>query len=81
MGNSPEDADRNATKDSSERQTVQGLGELLVEMEGVKVQYGDQVALGGWKESIDGDIKEGLYWSVRRGERWGIFGPNGKSSS
>lgn len=53
-------------------------GEFLVEMDGVKVQYGDQVALGGWKCSIDGNLKEGLYWSVRRGDRWGIFGPNGK---
>lgn len=59
-------------------QGVQDLGEFLVEMEGVKVQYGGQAALGGWRNSIDGDVKEGLYWSVRQGERWGIFGPNGK---
>ncbi|KAI9794447.1 MAG: hypothetical protein M1816_005517 [Peltula sp. TS41687] len=63
------------------RQPKNHRGEVLVEMEGAKVQYGDQVVLGGWEDSVDGDIKEGLYWSVRRGDRWGVFGPNGSGKT
>ena len=33
--------------------------------------------LGGWKQFVDGQEREGLSWQVRRGERWGVFGPNG----
>lgn len=52
--------------------------EALVEMRDVCVKYGDKPALGGWSQEVDGHIREGLWWTVRRGERWGIFGPNGK---
>ena len=54
-------------------------GEVLVEMRDVCVKYGDKPALGGWCQEIDGHTREGLWWTVRRGQRWGVFGPNGKS--
>lgn len=47
--------------------------ESLVVMEDVKIKYGNKQILGGWK-----DQRSGLWWTIRRGERWGIFGPNGK---
>lgn len=48
-------------------------GEPIVEMNGCRVTYGDRVALGGWTEDVDGETRSGLHWTVRRGERWGIF--------
>ena len=51
--------------------------DFLVEMNGVRVTYGNQVVLGDWELPVGGEITDGLYWSVRQGERWGIFGPNG----
>ncbi|KAF2458859.1 hypothetical protein BDY21DRAFT_362397 [Lineolata rhizophorae] len=59
------------------------LGDPVVEMEGVKVQYGDQTALGGWNQPVEGspEPKQGLWWTVRRGQRWGIFGPNGSGKT
>lgn len=53
-------------------------GEPLVEMENVQVQYGDKQVLGGWVEEVEGQSRQGLSWIVRRGQRWGIFGPNGE---
>lgn len=47
--------------------------EALVVMEDVKIKYGNKQILGGWK-----DQRSGLWWTIRRGERWGVFGPNGK---
>ncbi|QPG94888.1 hypothetical protein C2857_007218 [Epichloe festucae Fl1] len=56
--------------------------EPLVEMDGCRVQYGDKVALGNWsQETPDGHQKQGLIWTVRRGERWGVFGPNGSGKT
>ncbi|KAI1763153.1 P-loop containing nucleoside triphosphate hydrolase protein [Hypoxylon sp. FL1150] len=57
------------------------IGDPIVEMDGCKVQYQDKIALGNWKQSVDGIEKEGLVWTVRRGERWGIFGPNGSGKT
>ncbi|KAI1413771.1 P-loop containing nucleoside triphosphate hydrolase protein [Hypoxylon sp. FL1857] len=57
------------------------IGEPIVEMDGCKVQYRGKVALGNWKQQIDGEEREGLIWTVRRGERWGIFGPNGSGKT
>lgn len=54
-------------------------GEALVEMEGVQVKYGEKQVLGGWKEESGGHSRSGLWWTVRRGERWGVFGPNGNT--
>ncbi|KAI4867941.1 P-loop containing nucleoside triphosphate hydrolase protein [Hypoxylon rubiginosum] len=61
--------------------TSRRFGEAIVEMDGCKVQYRGKVALGNWKQSVDGKEQEGLVWTVRRGERWGIFGPNGSGKT
>lgn len=53
------------------------INEPLVEMQDVCIRYGDKEVLGGWKQEIEGQTKKGLSWIVRRGERWGVFGPNG----
>ncbi|KAI1125943.1 ABC transporter [Nemania abortiva] len=64
-----------------ESDTSRAIGEPLVEMEGCQVQYRGKIALGNWKEQIDGTERVGLTWTVRRGERWGIFGPNGSGKT
>lgn len=51
--------------------------EILVNMEGVRVEYGDKTVLGNWTQRLDDQQTRGLWWDVRRGDRWGIFGPNG----
>ncbi|GAP87360.1 putative ABC transporter protein [Rosellinia necatrix] len=61
--------------------TQRAIGEPLVEMNGCRVQYRGQVVLGNWKEHVNGQEREGLRWTVRRGERWGIFGPNGSGKT
>lgn len=60
---------------------VSNYGKPIVEMEGVKVSYGEKTVLGGWDQTIDGEKKEGLYWEVRRGQRWGVFGLNGSGKT
>lgn len=55
--------------------------EPLVEMAGCKVRYGDKIALGNWTRQTPEGPKEGLHWTVRRGERWGVFGPNGSGKT
>ncbi|KAG5922756.1 hypothetical protein E4U53_003667 [Claviceps sorghi] len=61
--------------------------EPLVEMDGCRVQYGDRIVLGNWTQRTTwsghghGGQKEGLVWTVRRGERWGVFGPNGSGKT
>ncbi|EFQ97075.1 hypothetical protein MGYG_00118 [Nannizzia gypsea CBS 118893] len=60
---------------------VCNYGEPIVEMEGVRVLYGEKTVLGGWGQSIGGEEKEGLYWEVRRGQRWGVFGLNGSGKT
>jgi ABC-type molybdenum transport system ATPase subunit/photorepair protein PhrA len=59
----------------------ESLGEPLVEMNGCQVRYGDKIALGNWTEQRDGSETKGLHWTVRRGERWGVFGPNGSGKT
>lgn len=61
--------------------TSRALGEPLVEMNGCRVQYGNKVTLGNWTEQRDGNAVSGLHWTVRRGERWGVFGPNGSGKT
>lgn len=56
-------------------------GEALVEMDGVKVAYGDKVVLGNWQQDVDGQQRPGLWWSLHRGQRCGIFGPNGSGKT
>ena len=52
-------------------------GEPLIEMKGVNVKYNDKSVLGEWKQEVGGELKDGLWWNVCRGQRWGVFGPNG----
>lgn len=56
-------------------------GEALVDMRGVKVAYGDKTVLGDWKQDTDGEENSGLWWSLHRGQRCGIFGPNGSGKT
>ncbi|KAL2137199.1 hypothetical protein VTI74DRAFT_6410 [Chaetomium olivicolor] len=65
----------------AERTGSKSLGEPLVEMDGCRVKYGNKVALGNWTEEKDGKTLDGLFWTVRRGERWGVFGPNGSGKT
>ncbi len=51
--------------------------EVLVNMEGVCVRYGEKMVLGNWTQGPEEEKTRGLWWDVRRGDRWGIFGPNG----
>lgn len=51
--------------------------EILVEMKNIQIRYGEKQILGGWTESLGDRVRKGLWWTVRRGERWGVFGPNG----
>jgi len=53
------------------------LGEPVIDLDGVSVKYGNKTVLGGWRQK--GQKEDGLFWTVKRGERWGVFGPNGKS--
>lgn len=55
--------------------------EVLIEMDGVRVQYGDKVVLGDWSQHVDSEMKEGLHWRVRRGQRWAILGANGSGKT
>jgi len=60
--------------------TAQG-GEPLIEMDGVRVQYGDKVVLGNWEQDINGKKQGGLHWTVRRGQRWVVLGANGSGKT
>lgn len=75
--------DLNLIKTSSGRSTAVAThgGEPLIEMEGVRVQYGDKVVLGGWKQTVSDQKKEGLHWTVRRGQRWVVLGANGSGKT
>jgi ABC-type molybdenum transport system ATPase subunit/photorepair protein PhrA len=66
---------------SHELTPVNPEAEPLVQMEGCKVRYGDKVVLGNWTVEKPEGKKEGLDWTVRRGERWGVFGPNGSGKT
>jgi ABC-type molybdenum transport system ATPase subunit/photorepair protein PhrA len=57
------------------------LGEPIIEMRGVRVSYGSNTVLGNWTQDIDGCATEGLSWDLRRGQRYGIFGPNGSGKT
>ena len=54
------------------------IGDSLVEMEGVRIKYGTNSILGDWQQDVEGSVKDGLWWNIRRGQRWGIFGANGR---
>jgi len=57
------------------------IGSPLIEMEGASISYGSKRVLGNWKQEVDGELRDGLWWTVKRGERWGIFGPNGSGKT
>ncbi|KAK4574887.1 hypothetical protein LTR86_001729 [Recurvomyces mirabilis] len=56
-------------------------GDALVEMQGVKVAYGDKVVLGDWSQDHDDTSRPGLWWSLHRGQRYAILGPNGSGKT
>ncbi|KAE8152400.1 P-loop containing nucleoside triphosphate hydrolase protein [Aspergillus avenaceus] len=56
-------------------------GEPLIEMDGVRVQYGPKTVLGNWTQKVNGKPKKGLHWTVRRGQRWVILGANGSGKT
>ncbi|THC93416.1 hypothetical protein EYZ11_007111 [Aspergillus tanneri] len=58
-----------------------GGGEALIEMDGVRVQYGDKAVLGDWKQNVNNEEKDGLHWTVRRGQRWVVLGANGSGKT
>ncbi|OAL54417.1 ABC transporter-like protein [Pyrenochaeta sp. DS3sAY3a] len=57
------------------------IAEPVVEMEGVRIAYGSNSVLGEWSQEVDGTKRNGLYWNVHRGQRWGIFGANGSGKT
>ncbi|RBQ78185.1 hypothetical protein FVER53590_06340 [Fusarium verticillioides] len=64
-----------------ELEPINPKAEPLVEMNGCKVQYRGKIALGNWTQQTTDGSKDGLIWTVRRGERWGVFGPNGSGKT
>ena len=63
---------------TSENKEDSSGNEAMVEMQGVRVKYGEHIVLGDWKQQIEGELKEGLWWNINRGDRWALFGPNGR---
>jgi ABC-type molybdenum transport system ATPase subunit/photorepair protein PhrA len=61
--------------------TTSPIGEALVEMSGAVVTYGHKSVLGNWEQTVNNAKVPGLYWTIKRGERWGIFGPNGSGKT
>ncbi|KAI9683584.1 MAG: hypothetical protein M1829_004887 [Trizodia sp. TS-e1964] len=55
--------------------------EPLVEILGVKLKYAEKTVLGSSRQTINGERKEGLWWNVMPGERWGLFGPKGSGKT
>ena len=51
----------------------------VLEMNGLQIRHDNQIIVGNWKQNVDGSEKDGLWWKVSTGERWGLFGPNGRS--
>ncbi|EGR51680.1 uncharacterized protein TRIREDRAFT_55814 [Trichoderma reesei QM6a] len=70
-----------SSSSSHEQKPINPNAEPLVEMDGCQVRYGDKIALGNWSQKTPQGDKPGLIWTVRRGERWGVFGPNGSGKT
>ena len=70
-------SERTVEAENEHAEPIAEGNEALVEMKGVEVKYGDKQVLGAWQQKVDEQLKSGLWWTVKRGERWGIFGPNG----
>ncbi|KAL0944572.1 ABC transporter [Colletotrichum truncatum] len=69
------------TDDAAAAAAETPVGEPLVEMDGCQVRYGSKIALGNWSQDTPSGSKDGLIWTVRRGQRWGVFGPNGSGKT
>ncbi|KAI4622919.1 uncharacterized protein J4E87_006012 [Alternaria ethzedia] len=61
--------------------SVPEIGEAIVEMQGVRIAYGQNSVLGDWQQDVDGSSQSGLHWNVHRNQRWGIFGANGSGKT
>ncbi|KAF2009908.1 ABC transporter-like protein [Aaosphaeria arxii CBS 175.79] len=57
------------------------IGEPVVQIDGARVKYGSNSVLGDWQQTVDGSPKDGLWWNVHRGQRWGVFGANGSGKT
>ena len=66
---------------SEDPQPLDQPEEIFVEMKGVCIKYGDKPILGGWTQDVNSKEREGLWWTIRSGERWGVFGPNGSGKT
>ncbi|KAJ5638905.1 hypothetical protein N7528_001295 [Penicillium herquei] len=75
------DITTNHVKKASKTYDTLPEGEPLIEMDGVRVQYGDKVVLGDWNKEVNGQKQDGLHWCVRRGQRWAILGANGSGKT
>ena len=53
--------------------------EGTTELNGVRVSYGPKTVLGDWQQPSA--PHPGLWWSLHRGQRCGIFGPNGSGKT
>lgn len=53
--------------------SIPEIGEAIVEMQGVRIAYGQNSVLGGWQQSFNGSSQSGLHWNVHRNQRWGIL--------
>ncbi|KAI4650812.1 hypothetical protein J4E93_003169 [Alternaria ventricosa] len=61
--------------------SVPEIGEAVVEMQGVRIAYGQNSVLGDWQQDVNGSPQSGLHWNVHRNQRWGIFGANGSGKT
>ncbi|CAN9215404.1 unnamed protein product [Alternaria alternata] len=61
--------------------SIPTIGEPVVEMQGVRIAYGQNSVLGDWKQEVNGVSQSGLHWDVCRNQRWGIFGANGSGKT
>lgn len=57
------------------------IAEPIVEMEGVRITYGSNSVLGDWQQDVNGTKQDGLHFTIRRGQRWGVFGANGSGKT
>ncbi|KAJ5280625.1 ABC transporter [Penicillium angulare] len=75
------DLTTNEARQPSKAYNAQLEGEALIEMDGVRVQYGDKAVLGDWSQQVNNETKDGLHWRLRRGQRWAILGANGSGKT
>ncbi|KAK7543198.1 ABC transporter-like protein [Phyllosticta citricarpa] len=54
------------------------LGDWEEELD-AEYEHGESAMLG--REDVGRKIRKGLWWTVRQGERWGVFGPNGSGKT